>query len=241
MSAGVQAVIFDWGGTLATYATVEISAMWALAARHIATKQNTSIDEEQIHRRLGTVEEEFWARTETDQRSGTLAGIIADAVNQLEIDIAESVLEEAAIHYLNNWAPHIKHDPEAKTTLAALSDRGITVGLLSNTHWPRSFHERFLERDHLASLINARVYTSDLPYMKPHALAFRAALDALDSPQPSRTVFVGDRPYDDVHGARAVGMRTVLRPNPDVPAYAVEPDAVIDHLPELLSLIDRWG
>ena len=32
----IEAVIFDWGGTLADYAQVELEDMWRLAARHIA-------------------------------------------------------------------------------------------------------------------------------------------------------------------------------------------------------------
>jgi putative hydrolase of the HAD superfamily len=237
----VQAVIFDWGGTLAPWSAVELADMWALAAGHIAAEHDSDLDEEHVRQRLGAVEEAFWARTATDQRSGTLADILADAARELGVDVAAAVLEEAAVRYLDTWTPHIVHDPEAEATLAALRDRGIAVGLLSNTHWPRTFHERFLERDRLARLIDARVYTSELPYMKPHALAFRAALDALGNPQPARTVFVGDRPFDDVHGAQSVGMRTVLRPNPDVPSYAVEPDAVIERLPELLPLIELWS
>ena len=53
-------------------------------------------------------------------------------------------------------------------------------------------------------------------------------------------MFVGDRPYDDIHGARGVGMRTVLRTSPYVPDYDVEPDAAIDALAELPALIDGW-
>lgn len=243
MRGGVQAVIFDWGGTLATYAAVELGDMWALAARHIAAKHpvapsGAGLDEEEVRQRLGAVEEAFWSRTATDQRSGTLADILASAAHDLGVDVAEAVLEEAAVRYLDSWTPHIEHDPEARETLTALRARGIAIGMLSNTHWPRAFHERFLERDHLAALIDARVYTSELPYMKPHALAFRAALDALGGPEPAHTIFVGDRPFDDVHGARAAGMRTVLRPNPHVPPYAVEPDAVIERLSELLPLVD---
>ena len=56
----------------------------------------------------------------------------------------------------------------------------------------------------------------------------------------ARAVFVGARPYDDVYGAKGVGMRAVLRPNPLVPDYEVQPDAVIDRLPELIPILRRW-
>ena len=51
--------------------------------------------------------------------------------------------------------------------LGCLRDKGLRLGLLSNTHWPRQFHERFLERDGLADLLDARFYTSEMEYVKP--------------------------------------------------------------------------
>jgi putative hydrolase of the HAD superfamily len=53
-------------------------------------------------------------------------------------------------------------------------------------------------------------------------------------------VFVGDRPWDDIYGAKRAGLKTVLRPSPTVPDYDVEPDAVIHDLPSLLEVVDRW-
>jgi putative hydrolase of the HAD superfamily len=159
----------------------------------------------------------------------------------LHLDVAAAVLEEASQGHLDAWTPHIRHDPDAGPVLATLKQRGLKVGLLSNTHWPREFHEHFLARDGLVDHIDARVYTSELPYSKPHASAFRAALDAVGVDDPARAVFVGDRAYDDVFGAQQAGMRAVLRPHPFVPGYDVEPDAVIGPLPELLEVLDRWG
>ncbi len=134
----------------------------------------------------------------------------------------------------------MRHDPEALPVLAALKERGMAIGLLSNTHWPRAFHEHFLERDGLAEVIDVRCYTSELDYTKPHPDAFGTVLAALGVPEAERVVFVGDRPYDDIFGAQSLGMRAVLRPNPLVPGYDVDPDAVIDRLPELLPTIERW-
>jgi putative hydrolase of the HAD superfamily len=59
---------------------------------------------------------------------------------------------------------------------------------------------------------------------------------------PADCVFVGDRPYDDVYGAKSAGMRAVLVPNSDVPAFSgTQPDAVISRLAELLGHVDRWS
>ena len=231
----VEAVVFDWGGTLAVYAGIEMIDMWRVAARHLAPDR-----EEEVLHRLVAVEEASWARIAVDQRSTTLSSLLSAASAELGLDVAEAVLEEAATHHLDSWTPHVRHDPDAVPTLTALRSMGVRIGLLSNTHWPRSFHEHFLERDGLAPLIDERCYTSELVYTKPHGEAFRAVLERLGAPDPRRAVFVGDRPYDDVWGAQQLGMRAVLRPNPLVPGFDVTPDATVEALPELLPLVSSW-
>lgn len=231
----VEAVIFDWGGTLATYADIEMIDMWRLAARHLAPGR-----EEEVCARLVAVEKASWARIAVDQRATTLSSLLSAASAELGLDVAEAVLEEAATSHLDAWTPHVRHDPDAPAALAALRNLGLRTGLLSNTHWPRAFHERFLERDGLASLLDVRCYTSELEWTKPHAAAFAAVLKPLGVTDPTRAVFVGDRPYDDVHGAKAAGMRAVLRPNPLVPSYPVEPDATVTSLFGLVDVVTGW-
>jgi putative hydrolase of the HAD superfamily len=85
------------------------------------------------------------------------------------------------------------------------------------------------------------VYSSEIPWAKPHPEAFRAAMRAIGADDPAACVFVGDRPYDDVHGAKQAGMRAVLRPNSAVPAYeGAVPDAVITRLSELPRHLSAW-
>ena len=59
------------------------------------------------------------------------------------------------------------------------------------------------------------------------------------------SVMVGDRPFDDIGGGKAVGMRTVLIGGPSargqVPAHDVEPDAVVERLGDVLACIDAWS
>ncbi|MBT5774696.1 MAG: HAD family hydrolase, partial [Dehalococcoidia bacterium] len=112
----IRAVIFDWGGTLSRYADIELADMWQLAAEHLAP--HLPEDEPTLMRRFGQIEARRWTRTTTDQRSGTLADIIAEATAELGVDVGEAILEEAAVRYLDAWTPHIAHDPEAAETLA---------------------------------------------------------------------------------------------------------------------------
>jgi len=244
MSGPIDAVIFDWGGTLSEFAAVELADMWRLAARHLAAHDGGAVDirtEDRICRELARVEATTWDRVSDDQATSTLGEILAEASAALGMDVAEAVLEEAATHHLDSWTPHIEHDADAAPVLRELKSRGIRTGLLSNTHWPRTFHEHFLERDGLVDLLDVRCYTSEMKRTKPHRDAFAEVLGAVGVEDPSRAVFVGDRPYDDIYGAQQFGMRAVLRPNPHVPPWNVTPDAIIESLPELVDLIDTWN
>jgi putative hydrolase of the HAD superfamily len=232
----IEAVVFDWGGTLSTWADVELVDLWRAAARRLAPER-----EDEVVRRLVAVEAASWRWTATTRRSTTLEDILATASRELGLDVEEAVRTEAAEHHLAAWTPHITHDPEAAPTLEALRRRGLRVGLLSNTHWPRAFHEDLLAKDGLDGLIDARVYTSELDWVKPHPAAFRAVLDELGVEAPPSAVFVGDRPYDDMRGARQSGMRAVWRANDHTPGGEHVSDAVIASLTEIPPLIDAWS
>ncbi|MGK2957384.1 MAG: HAD family hydrolase [Acidimicrobiales bacterium] len=233
----VEAVLFDWGGTLAEFVSVEMIDVWTLAAHHLAPSPER---EEEVTARLVAVEERFWARTAGSCLSGTLAELIDEASKELGLDVAEAVLEEAALGHLDAWTPHIRHYDDAAPMLSALAERGIRIALLSNTHWPRAFHEHFLERDGLAGFIDARLYSSEMSHLKPHPSVFEATLAAVGVGDPAKAVFVGDRLYDDVWGAKQVGMRGVHVANDHAPVWDVEPDAVITRLAELPAIIDGW-
>ena len=234
----IDSVIFDWGGTLSVFTDVDMEDMWRLAAHHLSSGSAPDREDE-LCARLVAVEAEAWARIAVDQHSFTLAWLLAQASEAVGLDVAAAVIEEASQGHLDAWTPHIRHDPDARPLLRALKDRGLRVGLLSNTHWPRHFHEHFLERDGLAEYLDVRLYTSELPRSKPHASAFQAAVAALRT-EPRRAVFVGDRPFDDVYGAKGAGLTAVLKVNPRMPSYEVVPDATITRLPELLPLMDEW-
>ncbi len=234
--APVEAVVFDWGGTLSEFVSIEMIDVWTLAGQHLAPGREAEVAE-----RLCAIEAQFWERTAGECRSATLAELVAEASAELRLDVAEAVLEEAAVRHLDAWTPHIRHADDARATLMALRERGLRLGLLSNTHWPRAFHERFLERDGLADLLDARLYTSEMAHLKPHPSVFEEALAALGVGDPGAAVFVGDRPYDDVWGAQRAGLRGVLVANHHAPAWSVTPDAVIASLSELPAVLDAWS
>jgi putative hydrolase of the HAD superfamily len=230
------AVVFDWGGTLTPFHAIDLADLWSVAARILAPERAADLTAA-----LLDAEREFWERVSSQggMVSATLHDLLELAAERTGLAIEETVRERALEAHLEAWTPHTLTDPEAAPLLGALRERGLRIGLLSNTHWPRRWHERILARDGVLDLIDVRVYTSELRHTKPHAEAFRAVLEPLHV-RPEEAVMVGDRPFDDITGAQAVGMRTVLLPNDYVPPAPVTPDATIARLSELLPLVDRW-
>jgi HAD superfamily hydrolase (TIGR01549 family) len=234
----IEAVVFDWGGTLSFYADIELIDMWHLAAERLALETGQSAD--MLRDKLLAAELRYWEGVKQTQRTGTLNDILQEESLALGLDVASAVIEEVASRHLDAWTPHIRHHTDATAALTALRAQGLKIGMLSNTHWPESFHEHFLERDGLAALIDVRAYTSNMTHSKPHRDAFRHVLERLGV-AAEHAVMVGDRPIDDVWGGQQIGMRGVWRPHPASPALGdVRPDAVIEQLSELPALVAGW-
>jgi HAD superfamily hydrolase (TIGR01549 family) len=234
----VEAVIFDWGGTLTQWAPVELEDMWQVAAEHLASETARPVAE--LKRALHAAELRMWERVNKTQYAGTLGEILADASRELNLDVAAAVLSEVATRHLDAWTPHMHHHSDAFDTLKRLHAAGLKLALLSNTHWPETFHEHFLVRDGLAQWLEVRAYTSNLRHSKPHRETFMHVLERLGV-EPDKAVMVGDRPIDDVWGSQQVGMRGIWRPHDQCPPLGdVVPDAVIQRLDELPGLIAAW-
>ena len=225
----VDAVIFDWGGTLTPWHSINAADLWAtVCASHFPAHEAVA-----HAAALLAAEDELWRLSRTQQRSATMTALFELA--------GVSATEALLASYVGAWEPHTFTDPDAPELLSRLRDRGIGIGVLSNTMWPRSWHEDVFRRDGVLDLIDGAVYSSEIDWNKPHPLAFRAAMAAIGVTDPARCVFVGDRPYDDVYGSKSVGMRAVLIPNSDVPQYdGAVPDAVISRLADLGPLIESW-
>ena len=204
--------------------------MWRAAARVLAPN-----DPEPVAAALLAAEDDWWrTNVAAGDRSGTTEQLVRSVARETHLDVAGALRA-----YHGAWELTVRHDPAAVPVLTALRERGLRTGLLSNTHWPRALHERWLDDAGLIDLLDVRLYTSDLAHMKPHPQAFRALLDALEV-APERAVFVGDRLRDDISGAQAVGMRTVHLTGRPVEGWDVVPDAELTTLDGLVELVDAW-
>jgi putative hydrolase of the HAD superfamily len=227
------AIIFDWAGTLTPWREIDVLGTW----RSVATKIDPS-RAEHLGDTLYAAERELLGKCLIEHSSTTLEQVFADA----RIPLEQAVLDA----YFAAWTPYTYIDSEGPGVLSGLRDRGIKVGVLSNTLWSRARHEMIFERDNVLGLIDAAVYSSEIPWVKPHPEAFKAALEAVGVEDADSCVFVGDRLFEDIYGAGSLGMRTVYIPHSNLPEHEIghtegEPDAVIHSLADLLPLIDSWN
>ena len=130
-----------------------------------------------------------------------------------------------------------KLDPQTLPVLHALRERGVRVGLVSNTPWGSSASawRAELSRHGLLALLDAVVFCVDVGFRKPHPAPFARALELLNV-APDHTLFVGDDRTWDVAGARGAGLTPILL-DPGSGA-APEGGATVAGLQQVLAFFD---
>ena len=217
---GVEAVIFDWGGTLTRWHDVDFHAeSLALAQAVVDADHDLAGQRPSACTRPATRSGAAPATTSRARRSPTCSPRPGSSTTP-------SCSRRTTSSGSRTRSPTRRCGP----LFEALRAEGIKVGVLSNTIWPRAWHEAIFERDGVRHLIDGDVYTSEIPWTKPSPLAFGAAMEAVGATDPARCVYVGDRLFDDIWGAQNAGLRAIHVPLSTIPADQVghtegEPDA----------------
>jgi putative hydrolase of the HAD superfamily len=246
--APLKAVIFDWGGTLTPWHTVDLPQQWRVFAREVhglpvedpAMPIEELAEADSLALRIHEAEEKAWSRGRQTHESASIEAILAEAGVDAEHDRHHLALAA----YRRFWEPHTHTDPQVRPLWEGLRDRGLKVGVLSNTIWTRAYHREVFQRDGVLDLLDGDVYSSEIHVVKPHPEAFLAACAAVDV-EPQSAVYVGDRLFEDVHGPQQVGMRAIWVPHSDIPtsqqvAVDVTPDGEAHELLDILDVVDGW-
>ena len=233
----IDAVIFDWGGTLTRWHDVDFHAE-SLALAQAVVDADHARRRDHAGPRLHAAGDAVWGRSRDHQQSAT----IADLFDEAGLDHDPDLL--AAYH--DFWEPHTATDPEVGPVWEELKASGLRVGVLSNTIWPRAWHEEFFRRDGVLDLLDGDVYTSEIPWTKPSQQAFRAAAEAVGVDRSGPLRLRGGPALRRHLGCRQAGMRTIHIPHSTIPAEQVghtegEPDAVARSLAEIPDIVRRWA
>lgn len=236
----IDAVIFDWGGTLTPWHVIDLKDQW-LAYAQIYDPENA----DQLATNLLAAEQGRWSQ-QFETRGATGTGTLESMFVENGVDVSSPRHQEALAAYLEAWNPHTYTDEHAIALLEGLRGQGIKTAVLSNTMWPRRHHEWVLERDGILHLFDYTLFTSDIETGKPHRSVFSQVSYNLDV-EPEKCAFVGDRLFDDIHGSQEVGMRGIWVPHSkNIPAaestdLGITPDATINELIDVLHIVNEWN
>jgi HAD superfamily hydrolase (TIGR01509 family) len=240
----VRAILFDFGHTLVDFRRTQ-EALHEAYGQIRARIEAVAFME--VHELLDLVErvaggvDRLVAESYEQRRMEELDQVVLfkEALGAIGFDLPPDVIDHIVALDHSAYSNSLAVEPEVLATLDRLRADGKRLGLVSNLTLLPPLVREDLDRMSLGSRLDATVFSSEVGVRKPDPRIFREALERLGS-EPAETVFVGDRLYDDISGAQAVGMRAVLTRQfrqEDDPDF--EPDAVIEHVTELPEALER--
>ncbi|RJS90381.1 HAD family hydrolase [Candidatus Bathyarchaeota archaeon] len=233
---GIQAVIFDFGGTLAEggleVASFEADLLECLSSLgYRVSRADLRASQRAALGRLG--------RTRARWRELSFEDVYGEVLRRLKIPVEEEILGHLYEVYRRNFT--VALIPGVEDLLRRLSGR-YRLAVLSNTM--SDIPRRFLMAQGLGGLFEVIVCSRDLGIRKPDARAFRYVLDRIGA-SPRKAVFVGDSLEEDIKGAKSVGMTAVwVRGEREGKVQDLDypPDYVIDtvlELPRVLATMEE--
>jgi putative hydrolase of the HAD superfamily len=203
----LRAVLFDWGDTLFHFAYDEelLAAGWEAGLATIERDELPGHDETAAvfrERYLpllfvpGSVEEVEYPE------------LIRDLLGSFGVELDDAELDRFLEAEHAAWKPARLVGTHTHALLDSLRERGLLTGLVSNAFDPGWLLHQDLADMGLAERLDAAVFSSEVGKRKPHPAVFQATLSRL-AVAPEEALFVGDRRYEDVRGAKELGMTTV--------------------------------
>ncbi|OIO97140.1 MAG: hypothetical protein AUK03_02920 [Anaerolineae bacterium CG2_30_64_16] len=241
--AKLNAILFDLGDTLVDLGEGQGSYEARLATRVnqvydvLAAAGGAMPDRQAFCAALATGSEARYRAALAEQQGLSIYDVLRGLFDKMQIVASNGLLEACAAAYCQGGG-FTTLRTGARELLAQLRERGLRLGVISNTLQPSRYLDQALTRRGIIEYFPVRVYSSEIGVAKPHPAIFRAALDALGVPAEA-ALYVGDRLNADVAGAQGVGMKAVLvevahRPEHDPD---IIPDARVKELPELLEVL----
>ena len=205
--AVLDAVLFDWGDTLMQFAYDPDLVAAGHRAGLQALGDGDLPDVERVTEHFREhYEPFFWVPGTVEEIE--YPGLIRELLGHFGVELDDEQLNRFLEAEHAAWDPARRLAADTHALLESLRDRGLKLALVSNAFDPGWLLRRDLDQMSLAERLDFAVFSSEVGKRKPHPEIFRRALDALEV-QPERTLFVGDRLYEDIRGAGELGMTTV--------------------------------
>ena len=145
-------------------------------------------------------------------------------------------MESLRTWYRAEMERQVRPDADINGFLAQLKERRVPWGIVTNGSPSQHGKCRKAGLDKLALFI---IVSEEAGYRKPDPRIFQDALEATGLATPEQVMFVGDNPEADIDGARRFGMKAAwVRRDRPYPPDLIPPDHVIDHVTEVLDIVD---
>src|SRR5260370_14196105 len=201
-----EAALFDVDGTLVDSVDLHARA-WQEAFAHFGKR----VPLEEIRAQIGKGGDQllkvFFSQDELARRG--------EAIEAYRSDL-----------YKRKYLKRVRPFPRVRELFEALRRRGVRIALASSAKGDElEMYERML---HIEDLIEAETSADDAERSKPYPDIFQAATKRLGSPDPRRTLAVGDSPFD-ARAAGRIGARTIGTLCGGVPPGGLREGGLIRH------------
>ena len=208
--AGIEAVLFDYGGTLVTFEYPRDELIAVIEGFRPAIAEATGVpapEAADLMDRVLLPLERFVQAPSGDEV--VYMDVFARAWRDAGLALPEELLYAILDAEQKVWDDAARVDAAGIEVLDRLHARGVRTGLCSNAPFPPEMMLRQVAGNGIAGRVDAVVFSSEVGWRKPAPEIYLAALDALGV-TADRALFVGDRVREDYDGPRAVGMRAVI-------------------------------
>jgi putative hydrolase of the HAD superfamily len=235
----LRAVLFDWGDTLFHFAYDEelLAAGWEAG---LATLER---DELPGHEATAAVFRERYLPllfVPGSVEEVEYPEMVRELLGGFGLELGDDELDRFLAAEHAAWEPARVLGADTHALLDSLRKRDLLTGLVSNAFDPGWLLHRDLADMGLADRLDAAVFSSEVGLRKPHPAIFEATLSALGV-EAEDALFVGDRRYEDMRGAKELGMTTVqaLWFRADDDERGLEPDYEAFTAMDVLNVVRR--
>ena len=206
----VDAVLFDYGRTLVTFAypTEDLLEVLRSFRPRIAELLGAEPpDADTILREvLLPLEDHIESPGENEVKWLDVYGA---AWRRAGLNLPDDLLYEILDAEQQCWDGAVRVDPDALQVLSWLGARGIKRAVCSNAPFPPEMMRRQVDANGIGELTEAVLFSSEVGSRKPAPEIYHAALAAVGV-SAERALFVGDRVREDYEGPRSIGMHAVI-------------------------------
>lgn len=232
MTRNVQAVLFDFYGTLARAVT------WGPSLEEVLATRGFVLDPDALERWRAEAADGIDHGEHSVDRETYVAWERAP-LRQLVDTCGAGADAEACVEalYAATKAYTLAAYDEVPEVLVTLRSAGITVAVCSNWDWDL---DRALADTGLHGLVDVVVTSAQAGARKPHPRIYRQTLERCGV-EPADAVFVGDTWGPDVEGPSAVGMRPVHVWRTDNGDREAPPPGSVRRVADLRGVIDLFS